>query len=136
MGMQRGAELLLKVGNGASSEVFTTIGGVRVTRFALTTPLVEKNTPASGGWRTLAEAGIRSLSITGEGAFSDSAAEEAVRAYAFAHSVNHYELHFGNGDLLSGSFQIAAYERYGALDSEERFSLRLESAGEISFSHS
>lgn len=135
MGMQRGSDLVLKVGDGAPSESFATVGGLRVTRFVLANPLVESNTPASGGWRTLAEAGIRSLSVVGEGAFSDSVAEEAVRGYAFMHSVNHYALHFGNGDVLSGAFQIAAYERYGTLDAEERFSLRLESAGEIVFSH-
>ncbi len=135
MAAQKGSLFLLKVGDGGSpTETFTTVGGLRATRFTLNNQLVDSSNKDSGAWRNiLANAGIRSLTISGSGVFLDSASEETVRANAFASSVNNYRITMGNGDYLTGAFQITSYERSGDYDGEETYSITLESAGNITF---
>ncbi|NDG19983.1 MAG: hypothetical protein EB117_17205 [Betaproteobacteria bacterium] len=87
-----------------------------------------------GAWRRLATAqALRSVSIEGEGIFTDANSEERARTLAFNGSVNNYQLHFGNGDYLTGSFLIAVYERQGEYHEEDVYALRFESAGAISY---
>lgn len=135
MPAQKGSQLLIKVGNGATpTEAFSTVGGLRTTRLVLNQQLVDTSNKDSGAWRTaLSGAGIRSLSLSGAGVFTDAASEETVRGYAFAGTINNFQLVFGNGDLLQGAFHISSYERAGNHDGEETYSLTLESAGTITF---
>ncbi len=134
MTAQKGSLLLLKVGNGGGSEVFTTVGGLRATRFSLTSQMVDPTNKDSGAWREiLSGAGVKSVSLSGAGVFTDSSAEETVRSLAFSASPRNYQITFGNGDYLTGSFMITSYERAGDYDAEETFSITLESSGQVTF---
>ncbi len=135
MAAQKGSLLLIKIGNGGSpTETFTTVAGLRTTRMALNQQPVDCSNKDSGAWRQLlGNAGIRSISISGGGVFTDAASEESLRGYAFAGSVNNYKLYFGNGGILSGAFQVTSYERAGNHDGEETYNLTLESAGAVTF---
>ncbi len=57
-----------------------------------------------------------------------------MRSYAFAASLNNYELHFGNGHKITGAFLIAEYSRSGDLRQQEDFAIKLESGGEVGYS--
>ena len=135
MTAQKGDSVILKIGDGATpTEGFVNIGGLRNTSFKLNNRVVESNDLASGRWRNLLSGvGIDSLSIGGDGFFTDAASEETLRGYAFAATTNNYELHFGNGDKLSGAFFISRYLRDGELNSQENCAISLESAGAIVF---
>lgn len=134
MTAQKGSLLLLKVGDGGGIEVFTTVGGLRATRFSLNSQLVDSTNKDSGAWRELlSEGGIKSISITGAGIFMDSSAEETVRGLAFSSGQRNYRVTFGNGDYLQGAFLITSYERSGDYDGEETFSITLESSGQVVF---
>ena len=135
MPAQKGALMLIKIGNGATpTEVFTTIGGLKTTRLVLNQQPVDTSNKDSGAWRSLlANAGLRSITLAGNGIFTDANSEETLRGYAFVGSVNNYRLTFGNGDQLEGPFQIASYERTGDHDNEERYAITLESAGTVTF---
>lgn len=135
MAAQKGSLVLLKVGNGATpTELFTSIGGLRTTSFTHNNQSVDATNRESGAWRALLDgAGMRSISISGSGVFTDSAAEEAVRGFALSNSVRNYELTFGNGDKLTGPFQITAYQRAGSYSDAETYSLTLASAGQVTF---
>ena len=130
---QSGADLLIRVGDNADPEIFTTIGGLRLTGLILNQLLIESSHVGSGPWRALLGGHIRSLTINGAGVFTDSAAEALVRAYAFASELHHYELAFGNGDILFGAFLIRQYARSGSHNGEEQYSIVLESGGPIAF---
>ena len=132
MAAQKGALVLIKVGNGGGPETFATVGGLRTTRLVLNNQLVDTTNKDSGGWRLLlAGAGIRSITLSGSGIFTDSASEETVRGYAFTNSINNYEFYFGGNDKISGAFQITSYERAGNHDGEETYAITFESAGAI-----
>jgi TP901-1 family phage major tail protein len=134
MTAQKGDSVILKVGNGATpTEVFTAVGGFRSNSFKLDNKIIEANNLSSGRWQKLIAAGINKVSVKGRGYFTDSAAEEILRAYAFAGSLNNYEFYFGNGDKISGAFIIAEYERSGDFGEQEDFTATLESAGAVSF---
>jgi len=135
MSAQKGSLVLLKIGNGGSpTETFATVGGLRTTGFTLNNQAVDATNKDSGAWRALLEgAGIRSITLSGSGIFTDAASEETVRTQAFANSIRNYELHFGNGDKLAGAFQITSYQRSGNHDAEEIYSISLASSGSITF---
>ncbi len=138
MSAQKGSLVLIKVGDGANpTEVFTTVGGLRTSRLTLNNQSVDTTNKDSGIWRQLlSAAGMRSISISGTGVFTNVASEETVRGYAFAGSVNNYRFCFPNGNYISGAFHIGSYERAGNHDGEETYALTLESAGTITFSAS
>lgn len=116
------------------TEGFVEVGGLKDTSFRLNNKIVEANHLASGKYRNLiSQSGISHMVISGVGYFTDSAAEEILRGYAFSTTANNYEMYFGNGDKISGKFVISNYERRGNLASQEDFSVILESAGVIVF---
>lgn len=135
MAGQKGKLVLLKVGDGQTpTESFATIGGLRTTSFNLNNQSVDATNKDSGQWRELLDgAGISSLSISGAGLFTDAASEETLRGYAFGNNIKNYELHFGNGDVLSGAFQVTSYQRSGNHNDDETYSISLESAGAVTF---
>jgi len=134
MAAQKGSLVLIKIGNGAGTEVFTTIGGLRASALVLGNQALDATTLASGVWRQLLTgAGIRSLRLSGSGIFTDAASEELLRGYAFAGSVNNYRFVFPNGDNITGPFLVNSYSRSGEIDGEEIYAMTLESAGAITF---
>ena len=136
MTAKQGDDVILKIGNGATpTEAFTAIGGLRNTSFKLSNIIRDASDLSSGQWRKLfSGVGTNSLSISGDGFFTDTASEETLRSYAFSASVNNYELSFGNGHKISGAFLIAEYSRSGDLRQQEDFLIRLESAGAVVYS--
>ena len=134
MTAQKGPLVLIKVGNGASPEVFTTVGGLRTSGMQLGNHVLDATNIESGAWRQLlGSAGILSLNISGSGLFTDAASEEAVRGFAFAGSLNNYRFIFANGDYVTGPFMVTSYDRSGNYDAEEIYSMTLESGGPITF---
>lgn len=134
MPARKGSLVLLKVGNGAPTELFTTIGGLLVSQLVLNHTLVPANTLVSLDYRTLlGGAGLKSVRMSGSGIFTDSASEELLRGYAFAGTAHNYRFIFASGAYCAGSFIIGRYERMGDQDAEEMYSVVLESAGPVSY---
>lgn len=134
MTAQKGALLLLKVGDGATpTEHFTTVGGLRTTGFTHNNQALDATHRDSGAWRQLLGGGLRSVTISGSGVFTDAASEETVRGFAMSNQIRNYKMTFGNGDSLTGPFQILSYQRVGNYNAEETYALSLVSAGDITF---
>ncbi len=134
MAAQKGTLFLLKVGDGGGPETFTTVGGFKTASFNINTASVDVTNMGSNGMRELlAGAGIQTMSLSGNGVFTDSAAEETVRANAAANSIDNYQLVAGNGDTWQGAFLINSYQRSGNFDGAEAFTISLESSGAITF---
>ena len=134
MAAQDGAAFLIKAGDGGGPEVFTTVAGLRVTRFTINNEIIDVTNKGSNGARELlAGVGIQSISLAGSGLFTDAAAEETLRANASAGSIDNYRIVAGNGDAWQGAFLIARYQRSGKVDGEEAFAIALESSGAVAF---
>lgn len=134
MPSQKGRDLLLKIGDGANPEVFTTLGAARTVAMVLNNQPVDSTTMDSNGFQSLqADAGVQSFEIMLEGLFKDAAAEETLRLSAFNRTVKNYQLLFPNGDMFAASFVIGDYRRGGSFDGLETFAATFIRSGSGTF---
>lgn len=134
MAKGKGRDYLVKVGNGAGPEVFTTVAGMRSTSMTLNNETVDVTDKDGVPWRALlAQSGVQSMSIKLSGVMSDAASAMDMQAKAFANTIHNFQLISGLGDMFAGPFQIASMERGGDHNKEETYSLTLESAGTITY---
>lgn len=134
MAAQKGNAFVLKIGNGATSETFATVGGMRTTSLAINNEIVDVTDKDSDGKRELlAAAGIQSMTVSGAGVFKDSASETSLRTAAQNQTINNYEITFADGDKYSGAFQVSSLSYDGEYNGARMYSLTLESSGTITY---
>lgn len=134
MAAQKGASLLLKIGDGGSPESFTTVGGLRSTEISLADESVDVTNKDSSGNRTLlADAGIASVSISGSGVFTDAASETTLKNQWNASSFSNYQVIIPDFGTYQGAFQLTALSYAGEHNGEVTYNVSLESSGAISF---
>lgn len=132
MPVEKGSAFLLKVGDGASPPAFTTVAGLRTTQMSVTGQSVDVTTKDSGGWRDLlAGAGVRSVSVSGAGVFTGSAAEAQIQAGALAGTIAPYQLQFESGAAITGQFLVTRLDYAGDYNGERSYTLSLESSGPV-----
>jgi TP901-1 family phage major tail protein len=132
---QKGREVLLKIGDGATTEVFTTIGGLNTTGLTINNEQVDITNKGSGGWRELLEgAGVQSMGISGSGVFVDDAGYAALHAASLANTIGNFELFFPDWGTYKGLFAIGNLQ---PVDSDEKsaatYTVSLESSKAITF---
>ncbi len=89
-------------------------------------------TKDSGGWRQLLSgAGVRSVSVSGAGVFTGSAAELRVKASALSGVLDDYRLAFEGGDTMTGKFLVSRLDYAGDFNGERSYTLSLESSGAV-----
>ena len=135
MSAQRGKDLLLKIGDGGSPEVFNAIGGLRTRTLSLNAETVDiTHSQSSGGWRELlAGAGVRDASVSGAGVFLNDTAAETVRAAFFSGEIKNWQIIIPGFGTIEGAFQIANLDYAGDYAGEATMSLALQSAGALAF---
>lgn len=134
MAAQKGASMLLKIGNGGSPETFTTIGGLRSTGITLNDEAVDITNKDSSGNRTLlADAGIHSMTITGSGVFTDAASETTLKGTMNASSFTNFQLLIPDFGTYTGAFMCASLAYNGEHNGEVTYDVTLESSGAITF---
>ncbi len=132
MSAERGSAFLLKVGDGASPPVYQTVAGLRTTQLSINGELVAITSKDSGGWRELLSgAGVRSVSVSGAGIFTGSAAEVRVKGNALSGAIDDYRLSFESGETLSGRFLVTKLDYAGDYNGERSYTLSLESSGPV-----
>jgi TP901-1 family phage major tail protein len=135
MAGQRGRDMLVRIGDGAEPETFVTVAGLRARSIALGAGLVDATTGDSPGeWRELlAGAGVKRAEVSGAGLFKDSASDALMRAAFFEGRAANFRLVLPDFGTLAGAFMISELSWGGAHDGEATFSVRLSSAGQVSF---
>lgn len=132
MSAERGSAFLLKVGNGGSPIVYATVAGLRTTQLSVNGEMVAITSKDSGGWRDLLSgAGVRSVSVSGAGIFTGSAAELRIKGNALAGVIDDYRLSFESGETLSGKFLVTRLDYAGDYNGERSYTLSLESSGAV-----
>ena len=132
MSAEKGSAFLLKVGNGGSPPVFSTVAGMRTTQMSVNGEAVNVTSKDSGGWRDLLSgAGVRSVSVSAGGIFTGSAAETRLKSNALAGLIDDYELSFESGERLRGRFLVTRLDYSGDYNGERNYTLSLESSGEV-----
>ena len=141
MAAGKGSSFLLKEN---STGTPATVGGLRSTSMTINGEAVDITTKDSNAFITsgndkardlLQGGGVRSMSITASGVFTDSSTENLVRGFAFDGAIQNYDLIFSDGSKISGAFLITSYERAGEFNGEETYSLTLESSNTITYTN-
>ena len=141
MAAGKGSSFLLKDN---STGTPATLGGMRSTSMTINGEMVDITDKDSNDFissgndkaRTLLQGGgIRSMTISASGVFTDSSTENNIRGFAFDGSINNYDLIFSDGSKISGAFLITSYERAGEFNGEETYSLTLESSNTITYTN-
>ena len=141
MAAQKGSSFLLKDN---STGTPTTIGGLRSTSMTINGEMVDITNKdlnafiSSGNDKArdlLQGGGVRSMSLTASGVFTDSSTENLVRGFAFDGSIQNYDLVFSYGSKIAGAFLKTSYERAGEFNGEETYSLTLESSNTITYTN-
>lgn len=132
MPAEKGSAFLLKVGNGADPVVYATVAGLRTTQLSVNGEMVAITSKDSGGWRELLSgAGVRSVSVSGAGVFTGSAAEARIKSSALTGLVDDYRLSFESGETMSGRFLVTRLDFAGDFNGERSYTLSLESSGPV-----
>ena len=132
MAVERGSAFLLKVGDGAAVPAFATVAGLRTTQLSVNGEAVVVTSKDSGGWRQLLSgAGVRSVSVSGAGVFTGSAAETRVKVSALSGVLDDYRLSFESGDSMTGRFLVTRLDYAGDFNGERSYTLSLESSGPV-----
>jgi TP901-1 family phage major tail protein len=132
MAAEKGSAFLLKVGNGATPVAYATVAGLRTTQLSINGEMVAITTKESGGWRELLSgAGVRSVSVSGAGVFTGSAAEARVKASALSGVLDDYRLSFEGGETMTGRFLVTRLDYSGDFNGERSYTLSLESSGVV-----
>jgi TP901-1 family phage major tail protein len=135
MTAQRGRDLLLKIGDGAAPEVFTTVAGLRSTALTFNATTIDiTNADSADMWRELLAAGVKSASLAGSGVFKDAASDAALRSAFFNQSCPNFQIVIPSFGILTGPFKITQLHYDGPHDGEVKITLALASAGALAFS--
>jgi len=135
MAAQKGKDILLKIGDGASPEVFATVAGLRARTISLSARGVDAtDSDSPGRWRELlAGAGTRQVAISSAGIFRDAGSDAAIREVFFSQAARAWQVIVPDFGVLAGPFLVASLEYAGDHEGEATYALSLASAGEVSF---
>ena len=134
MAAQKGSALLMKIGDGASPEAFTTIGGMRSTSLTMNDEMVDVTNKDSSNARTiLAQGGVNSISVSGSGVFTDSASETTLKGNFDASAFSNYQFLVPDFGTFTGAFMLTTLEYGGEYNGEVTYSFSFESSGTITF---
>ena len=137
----KGSSFLLKDN---STGTPATIGGMRSTSMTINGEAVDITSKDSNAFISsgndkardlLQGGGVRSMSITASGVFTDSSTENILRGFAFDGAIQNYDLVFSDGSKISGAFLVTSYERAGEFNGEETYSVTLESSNTITYTN-
>ena len=134
MSAQRGKDLLIKIGDGATPENFTTVAGLRATTLGFNATNIDvTNSDSTDMWRELLDSGIKSATISGSGVFKDAASDAALRAAFFNQTLCNWQIVIPSFGTVAGPFKLASLQYDGPYDGELKITLSLASAGALSF---
>ena len=91
------------------------------------------NKDSSGNRTLLADGGVFSMSVSGSGVFTDSAAEETLRSTMNASTFKNFQVIIPDFGTYQGAFMVASLEYSGEHNGEVTYSVTLESSGAITY---
>jgi TP901-1 family phage major tail protein len=138
MAKQLGRALLVKIGDGASPEVFSNLCGLNSKAMTINNSSIDVTTPdcstPGGALWTETLSGLENVSITGDGFFEDSASELRMNTVAMAaDNVCNFTVTVPAFGTYAGAFRIASLEFGGETEGGVTYSLSLESTGAVTF---
>lgn len=138
MAKQLGRALLVKIGDGASPEVFSNLCGLNSKSLTINNSSIDVTTPdcttPGGALWTETLNGLKNVSVTGDGFFEDSASELRMNTVAMAaDNVCNFQIVVPAFGTYAGAFRIASLDFGGETEGGVTYSVSLESTGAVTF---
>lgn len=138
MAKQLGRALLVKIGDGDSSETFTNLCGLNSKSLTINNSSIDVTTPdcttPEGALWTATLAGLKNLSVSGDGFFEDSTAEARMNTVAMsADNAVNMQVVVPDFGTYAGAFRISSLEFGGETEGGVTYSISLESNGVVTF---
>jgi len=131
MAAASGRAMLLKIGDGASSETFTTIASSMDLNFTINNTTVDVTTKDSAGQRALlAGGGENSFSCSGNFLLDDSATQDTLLALKNAAALKNFQI-VTNSGTYKGAFLVTSLGFTGPKNDAQALSLTLEGSGAL-----
>lgn len=138
MAKQLGRALLVKIGDGEVSEAFSNLCGLNSKSLTINNSSIDVTTPdctaPEGALWTETLAGLKNVSVSGDGFFEDSAAEARMNTVAMAaDNVANFQVVVPDFGTYAGAFRLTSVEYGGETEGGVTYSLSLESTGAVTF---
>lgn len=134
MAAQKGKDLLLKIGDGATVEVFAAVAGMRSNSLKINNEYIDVTNKDSAGMRELIDGGIQSMNVTGSGVFLNGAGFTLVHTKVLANGPpTNFQIIAPGLGTYEGPFAIVDFEITGEHNGEVTYSMTLDSAGAVTF---
>ncbi len=126
----RGRDALMKVSTDGGS-VFATVGGIRTNNFTINNEPVDITNADSAGFRELlADGGVQSIDMSGDGVVVDAVAFQTMLTQTKDRTKLTYQINFGNGGKITSKFVIGSMQITGAHNDAQTFSVSMQSDGQ------
>jgi TP901-1 family phage major tail protein len=138
MAKQLGRALLVKIGDGEASETFSNLCGLNSKSLTINNSSIDVTTPdcdsPEGALWTETLAGLKNVSVSGDGYFEDSTAEARMNSVAMsADNTCNFQISVPSFGTYAGAFRIASVEFGGESEGGVTYSISLESTGAVTF---
>ena len=138
MAKQLGRALLVKIGDGEVSETFANLCGLNSKSLTINNSSIDVTTPdcttPEGALWTATLAGLKNLSVSGDGFFEDSTAEARMNTVAMsADNAVNMQVVVPDFGTYAGAFRISSLEFGGETEGGVTYSISLESNGVVTF---
>ena len=138
MAKQLGRALLVKIGDGEASETFANLCGLNSKSITINNSSIDVTTPdcttPEGALWTQTLAGLKNVSVSGDGYFEDSVTEARMNTVAMsADNACNFQIVVPDFGTYAGSFRISSLEFGGESEGGVTYSLSLESNGAVTF---
>jgi TP901-1 family phage major tail protein len=136
MPYQKGSEMLLKMDTAVSGgPTYTSVAALQTKDYSVSSDTVDvTNQDSPNKWRELMPgAGIKRAAVSGRGVFNDSATENAVLATVLNGTIKLWQVIIPGLGTFQGLFQVTQCQYTGEHAGEVQYNIRLESAGEQTY---
>lgn len=138
MAKQLGRALLVKIGDGEASEAFSNLCGLNSKTLTINNTSIDVTTPdcttPEGALWTETLAGLKNLSVSGDGFFEDSTAEARMNTVAMQNDNKaNFQIVVPDFGTYAGAFRIASLEFGAETEGGVTYSISLESTGAVTF---
>jgi len=138
MAKQLGRALLVKIGDGEATENFDNLCGLNSKSLTINNSAIDVTTPdctsPEGLLFTETLAGLKNISVSGDGFFEDSAAEARMNTVAMQNDNKaNFEIVVPDFGTYAGAFRLTSVEFGGETEGGVTYSISLESTGAVAF---
>jgi len=138
MAKQLGRALLVKIGDGEATETFSNLCGLNSKSLTINNSAIDVTTPdcttPEGALWTETLAGLKNVSVSGDGFFEDSAAEARMNTVAMQNDNQaNFEIVVPDFGTYAGAFRLTTVEFGGETEGGVTYSISLESTGTVTF---